>query len=324
MSGPDFWHQHNWLSALLSPLAAIYADIHEGKWRRANPQRVDAPVVCVGNLTVGGTGKTPVVRALRDLAAARGLDAHVLLRGHGGRLHGLTRVDWNFHAADDVGDEALLHAQDGPTWIARDRVAGARAAADAGADLIIMDDGFQNPSLVKDFSFVVIDGRTGFGNGHVFPAGPLRERPDFGLGRADAVIMMGPGATPRAVERCGLPVLCAGLVPSDPAPEGNLYAFAGIGRPEKFYDSLKDCGGRIVKSKSFNDHHRFSEHELSALRRRAKDFDARLITTEKDYARLPRCWRQNVLVWPVEAAFDNAETLNDMIAPVMDGGGKAA
>lgn len=324
MSGPELWNQHSWLTALLSPLAALYADIHERKWRHANPASIDAPVICVGNLTLGGTGKTPVVRRLRSIAAARGLNAHVLLRGHGGRLRGLTRVDWQFHAADDVGDEALLHAQDGPTWVSLNRAAGARAAAEAGADLILMDDGFQNTSIEKNVSLVVIDAQTGFGNGHVFPAGPLRERADFGLQRAQGVVMMGDGGAPRAVERAGLPVLRARLEPGDTAPAGALFAFAGIGLPDKFYRSLETAGAKLAGTKAFADHHRYSEHELSALRRKAESLKARLITTEKDYARLPRCWRDNILVWPVEAAFEDEAALAALIAPLMDVSGGSA
>lgn len=320
MRPPEFWSADAqgrdsalMLRALLTPVSLLYGAVAAHKMRSATPARLSIPVVCVGNLTVGGAGKTPIVRALR---AKLGEGAHVLARGYGGRARGPQRVT---EAADarDVGDEPLLHARDGATWIARDRRAGADAAIAAGAQALILDDGFQNAALAKDLSLVVIDAGSWFGNGQVFPAGPLRERLADGLGRADALILMGESdEIPEALTRFSGPVLRASLAPLAPLAPGPLVAFAGIARPEKFFETLRAGGADMRDALPFPDHHPFSNADLDLLTNFARDREARLITTEKDYVRLPQAWRVNVTVLPVAARFEDEAALDALLAPV--------
>ncbi|MBU6372662.1 MAG: tetraacyldisaccharide 4'-kinase [Alphaproteobacteria bacterium] len=316
MRAPEFWSGHAqgrdaapMLRALLTPVSWLYAGAAALRQATTTPSRVGAPVICIGNVSVGGVGKTPIVRAVRALLAARGVTAHALSRGHGGALKGPVRVDPDLHGAGDVGDEPLLHARDGPAWIARDRLAGARAAAAAGAAAIVMDDGFQNPTLAKDLSFLVVDARDGFGNGAVLPAGPLREPVAAALSRADAVILMGEGDAendPRLAQR---PVLHAELTPAGPAPDGPLVAFAGIGRPQKFFDTLTALGADLADAVPFADHHPYTAQDLDFLLKLAADRGARLVTTEKDHVRLPAAARSAILTLPVTARFADEAAL---------------
>jgi tetraacyldisaccharide 4'-kinase len=310
MRAPGFWQTGGLLAALLAPASLCYA---AGGWlrrRMASPRAVAAPVICVGNLVAGGAGKTPVALAFGERLRAHGCAVHFLSRGYGGRERGPLRVDPERHSAADVGDEPLLLARTAPTWIARDRAAGATAAVQAGAGVIVMDDGFQNHTLKKDLSLLVVDGGYGFGNGRVMPAGPLREPLAAGLGRADAVVLIGP-------DQCGveamltLPLLRAVLAPIAAALAGRqVLAFAGIARPEKFFATLQGMGCRIVGVRAFPDHHPYSEGEVAALIEAARQADAVPVTTEKDAVRLPAAFRSEIQTLPValrwrdEAAVD--------------------
>lgn len=324
MRQPEFWRADasgrdaaHVLRALLTPISWAYAWAGARRIQAATPRHASIPVICVGNLTLGGAGKTPVVRALR---AKLGEHAHTLSRGYGGRVEGPLRVTPDM-AADEVGDEPLLHAADGAAWISRDRVAGAGAAAQAGAHVVIMDDGFQNPSLAKDLSIVVVDAGFGVGNGAVFPAGPLREPLANGLRRADAVILLASAgeAAPLPHWLCGFekPVLRAHIVPIGPPPDAPVVAFAGLARPEKFFDTLAAMGARIEEAVPFPDHHRFGEQDFALLDAIADDHDARLITTEKDAVRLPPEWRARVLTLPIEARFEDEAALDALLAPIV-------
>ena len=291
MRAPDFWSDNGPLPALLAPLGAGY-DL-AGRLRRAlvRPVAVPVPVVCVGNLVAGGAGKTPVALALLTALSARGHRPHALTRGYGGRSAGPLQVDPARHDFAQVGDEALLLARAAPTWVARDRVAGARATVAAGADSIVMDDGFQNPSLAKDLSLLVVDGAYGFGNARVMPAGPLRERIEAGLVRADAVVVLDPDAGGLAAQLGPrTQVLRARLAPSLKAARlagRRVLAFAGIGRPQKFFTSLAALGAEVVEHRAFPDHHPYDRREIEALLARARDQDAVAVTTEKDAVRIP-------------------------------------
>lgn len=298
------------LQLALAPVSWAYAAAAAGRRRWTKPERVAAPVICIGNLTLGGAGKTPVARAVR---AKLGAGAHVLLRGYGGRARGPLAVAASADVRE-VGDEALLHAADGPTWIARDRVAGAKAAIAAGARVIVMDDGFQNPTLRQDLALVVIDAQAGVGNRKVFPAGPLRERLADGLSRADAFVLMGEGEVPDWAKAAGKPVFRARLEPLAAPPSGPLVAFAGIARPEKFFDGLKAAGGAIAEAVPYADHHRFSEAELRWLETLAKERAAALIATEKDHVRLPPAWRSRVASFAVAARFEDEAGLASLLA----------
>ena len=327
MRAPGFWNRNGLVPTLLTPASWAWSTAARLRTATTTPERVSVPVICVGNLTAGGAGKTPTVMALLAMIAARVQGsrpiAHALTRGYGGTLSGPVRVDTVRHSAAEVGDEALLLARAAPTWVAHDRVAGALAAAATGARVVIMDDGFQNPTLTKDLSLVVVDGETGFGNRHVMPAGPLREPIKAGLKRADAIVIIGGDATGVAADihatKPSLPILTAQLAPSSASPlQGQrVFAFAGIGRPEKFFATLTASGAAVVGQKAFPDHHPFTVDDIAALEIAAQALNARLITTEKDYVRLDAIAQRNVTTLPVTLTFDDADALTALIAPIL-------
>lgn len=304
--------------ALLTPLAMLYAGLSARRIARANPITVSIPVICIGNLTSGGSGKTPIVKAMRDLLTAQGRKTASLSRGYGGKLKGPIKVDPTKHTARETGDEPLMLAQTGNAWISRNRVAGARAMIDAGFDAILMDDGHQNPSLHKDISILVIDTTAPFGNGCVIPKGPLREPIETGIKRADAVIMMGPKWVPPIVQDLGLPVFHASLERTAPIPDGPLFAFAGIGRPKRFFDALENDGGQICDSLSFADHHTYSRSDLKRLHKLAAHNNARLVTTEKDFARLDLNQRENITPIKVRAVIEDHTALLALLHPLFE------
>ena len=293
---PSFWSHDGLLSRALSPLSAIGSALTARRIARAG-WGAPVPVVCCGNVTVGGAGKTTLVLDLAHRLSGRSV--HILLRGYGGASTGTHRVAPN-DPASLVGDEALLLAQVAPTWTGADRAASARAAIQAGAEMLLMDDGLQNPTLAKTLSIMVIDGRTGFGNGRVLPAGPLREPVAAAAARCQAAVLIGPDAT-RALTRLppNLPVLLADLRqdPSIATLAGRrVVAFAGIALPEKFFTPLRDAGAVIAAARPFPDHHAYTAAELDKLLREATEQDALLVTTPKDAVRLPPAIRSRVIV----------------------------
>ena len=324
MRAPEFWKKPGPLALLLAPLGWIYGASVARKARHAAPYKSSARVICIGNLTAGGSGKTPVAMAVAEQLIARGKKVFFLTRGYGGSQAGPLLVKGQ--SADVVGDEALLLARIAPTIVSRDRAAGARLAEAQGAEVIVMDDGHQNFSLRKDLSLVVVDGASGFGNGLMIPAGPLRESVAQGLARADAVIVMNDGSEERSDEdgrapkrargspdlgSFAGPVLRAHLAPEDNVFRGKrVFAFAGIGRPEKFVETLRAAGVIVTDSQFFADHHPYSTAEIAALRRRAAG--ALLVTTEKDFARLDKALAAGIEYLPVRARFDAA------VVPLLD------
>jgi tetraacyldisaccharide 4'-kinase len=327
LSTPRWWYVRDGAPApmarmLLKPVSWIWAYVTARRIARTTPVDPGVPVICVGNLTVGGAGKTPVVRELlRRLPGAHGLS-----RGYGGSQGGPLQVDPKHHTAKDVGDEPMMLAREAPIWISADRVAGAKAAAVAGAKLVVMDDGHQNPDLAKTLSLVVVDGETRdnvwpIGDGSVFPSGPLREPLAVGLARADAVILMLPSdvAEPDA-DLLGLfrakPVLIAHLEPAAPPPPGPQVGFAGIGMPWKVETALKAAGCELMDFAPFPDHFAYDEATLKRLADRAKQFGAGLVTTEKDWVRLPPAWRDRITAWPVRAVFEDEAALDALLARV--------
>ncbi|MFT4912397.1 MAG: tetraacyldisaccharide 4'-kinase [Brevundimonas sp.] len=329
LSTPRWWYDRERRHApvtrmLLRPAGWLWAAVTARRIARTTPEAVGVPVISIGNLTVGGSGKTPVAREVLRLLRAAGIEAQALSRGYGGRLAGPVRVDPAVHSAADVGDEPLMLALDSPAWIARDRVAGARAAAAAGAEAVVLDDGHQNPALAKTLSLIIVDGETRdhewpFGDGAVFPSGPMREPLQAGLARADAVVILLPAdmaaADPELVATFGaLPVFIARLQPAAAPPSGPLMGFAGIAKPWKVERALKAAGADLVEFAAFPDHAAFREAELRALTDRAAVFDARLITTEKDWSRLPPEWRERVISWPVTAVFDDEAGFTELLA----------
>jgi len=307
------------LRALLTPLSWIWAWATARRIAGRRPIDPGVPVICVGNLTMGGTGKTPVVREI-----ARRLGGHVLTRGYGGSQAGPLRVDPARHSAADVGDEPVMLAADLPVWVARDRAAGALAAAQAGARVIVMDDGHQNPSVAKTLSLVVVDGETRngewpFGDGRVFPAGPMREPLKAGLARADAAIVLLPAdleaPDPELLAALSaVPVLVARLQAVEPPPPGPQVGFAGVGKPWKVERALLAAGCALKDFWPYPDHHAWTEADLRRLADRAQQYDAGLVTTEKDWARLPAAWRPRIKPWPVHAIFDDEAALDRLLS----------
>ena len=286
MRPPAFWDDAGAPEGrLLAPAGWLYARL--ARPGRGKAWRASVPVVCIGNAVLGGAGKTPVALAVAARLAAAGHSPHFLSRGYGGRLRGPVRVDPAVHGAGDVGDEPLLLARAAPTWVSRDRPAGAAAAAGAGASIVVMDDGFQNGSLAKDASILVADGAVGYGNGRVFPAGPLREPAAAAHARADALVVVG---NPECRLPNGLPRLEARLMPapgSERLAGEAVFGFAGIGRPDKFAETLRELGARLVGFRAFPDHHAYRPEEIAALLEQAAALGARCVTTEKDAVRLP-------------------------------------
>jgi tetraacyldisaccharide 4'-kinase len=322
---PEFWHAPaaSPAAVLLAPLAMAYSAASRLRELGAAPWRAPVPVICVGNLTVGGAGKTPTVLALADRLQSAGLEIACVSRGYGGRTHGPMRVDPQHHTAREVGDEPLLLARVATTWVARDRTDGARVAIAEGADVILLDDGLQNPSLRKDLSFVVIDGGYGFGNGRVLPAGPLREPVARGMARAGAVVLVGEDRSGvAAMLPSGLPVLRAQLVPDDSALRlraRRVLAFAGIGRPEKFFATLRGLGAEVAETAAFADHHPYSEDEAMRLIETAQRLDAVPVTTAKDFVRLPEGAKALVTSVGVHLRFEAPDRLDAVVRPVLAG-----
>ena len=303
--------------ALLTPFSAAYQTITARRIANGPHSKLPVCVICVGNLTSGGSGKTPIVQALRRQLLDKGLKAASLSRGYGGRLKGPIAVDPQTHSANDVGDEPLMLAASGESWISRDRHTGGLAMVDAGVEAIIMDDGHQNPQLAKNLSLVVIDSHAPFGNGYVLPKGPLREPPKAGLARADAVVLMGDGPTPHAVTASGVSVLRAKLVQTLPVPSGPVFAFAGIGRPARFFDSLRKAGADVQDMLGFPDHHTYSARDIMRLRALAEAHGYTLVTTRKDYVRLSEADREGILPIDVQAQFEDQSALEKLLAAVL-------
>jgi tetraacyldisaccharide 4'-kinase len=317
MRAPEFWHEPPGLMAgLLAPFGAAFDAASRLRRAVARPYRAPVPVICVGNLVAGGSGKTPVVLSLAGLLADRGTAAHIVTRGYGGRLAGPVPVNATRHDAAEVGDEPLLIAARAPCWVARDRSAGVRAAAAAGAEAILLDDGFQNPSVAKDLSLVVIDNGYGFGNCRVIPAGPLRERVAAGLARADAIVMIGSEAEPQDLRGMPCPMLRGELRPIDGErfTDARVVAFAGIGRPEKFFASLRGLGATLVHTQPFPDHHPFRASEIARLRAAAEREKARLVTTAKDWVRLPPALRLGIEVLDVEIRWRDPSAVEQLLS----------
>lgn len=326
MRPPGWWYREDGTAGrILAPLGAVYAAVTARRLARAAPYRPTVPVICVGNLDAGGTGKTPVVMALAERLSSQGIAVHVVSRGHGGRLTGPVRVQPS-HRAEEVGDEPLLLAAFAPVWVARDRAAGVRAAEAAGARAVLLDDGFQNPSVTKDLSLVVVDAARGWGNGRAIPAGPLRETVAAGLRRADLVLSLGDdGAQADFASRwgaalAGLPHL-RGMV--RPLPTGmpwaglRAFAFAGIGQPEKFFATLRELGVETVGTQALDDHQPLGAPLLQRLQADARRLGAQLVTTEKDAVRLPPGLRASILTLPVRLHLADWAPLDREIARVL-------
>jgi tetraacyldisaccharide 4'-kinase len=333
MREPAFWWRTaGRAAALLAAASAVYAAVAVRRMRRTG-RRVGIPVLCVGNFTLGGAGKTPTALALAKLLAGAGERPFFLSRGYGGRLSGPLQVDPAEHRARDVGDEPLLLAELGPTIVAHDRIAGAEAALAAGASVIVMDDGFQNPTLYKDVSLVVVDARRGIGNRRVFPAGPLRAPLEQQLQQTTAILLIGEGELPADLsaetQSRNIPVFRA-KIEADAAALAALsgfhvLAFAGIGDPEKFFVTLEAAGIAPLVRQAFPDHHRYTPSDAAVLLRRARQEGLTLLTTEKDFVRLAGDEKLAALVaatrsLPVKLVFEDEAALRDWLLPRLRAG----
>ncbi len=315
MREPWFWYSNAFsaktLRALLTPASAVYGAAHHLRWALSHPRGASTPVICIGNASLGGTGKTPFAIMVKDLLSAEGLNSVFLTRGYGGALAGPARVDLSKHSSDDVGDEALLLARHAPTVVSRNRPDGADLAAKCGADAIIMDDGYQNPSLHKDFSILLANANAEASKQHVFPAGPWRETLADARARADIVVSICADKT--EAESITGSDHKAWLEPAGTPPPQRVIAFAGIGRPHRFFNLLEAHGFETAKRFAFPDHHRFGNAELSQLRRAATSAGAALITTEKDLARLAPRDREGILTLPVEMRINDPQALTQRL-----------
>jgi tetraacyldisaccharide 4'-kinase len=283
---------------------------------RRSGWRAPVPVICVGNIGIGGAGKTPVALELARLLSRQTRAPHFLSRGYKGSECGPLRVDLARHNFREVGDEALLLARAAPAWISADRAAGARAAAAAGAGCIVMDDGHQNAAVVKDLSLVVVDGGYGFGNRRVLPAGPLREPVARGLARADAAVLIGDDRVGVRPQLAATTVIAARLVPEETRPSlagRKVVAFCGIGRPEKFFETLVQLGAELAEAVPFADHHAFSESDMMIVLDIAAKRGAVPVTTEKDFVRLPPDARRMVEVLPIRLEWEHPEIIEAML-----------
>lgn len=330
MREPAFWHgSASWKSHLLQPLAAIYGAVAA---RRLAGKGIDAgiPVLCVGNYHVGGAGKTPTVLVLAKLLRELGEVPVVLSRGYGGELRGPVQVDRSRHSATDVGDEPLMLAQTLPVVIARERADGVALAKSQGASVILMDDGFQNPAIVKDASIIVIDSHRGLGNGRVFPAGPLRAPLPPQIARTDALVVVGDGPAVKMLVTeltvRGKPVFSARLRPDPASLEAlkgkRVLAFAGIGDPTRFFATLRASGIDVASERAFPDHHVFSKPEIDGLLSEARRDALTLVTTEKDLARLRLrgelpVWAEAVVPFAVTLEFEQAGSLRTFVADTL-------
>ena len=324
MTPPRFWQRNGWGARLLSPLGVVVAASTARRVARPG-WRAPVPVLCCGNASVGGAGKTTVALDLAARLVARGIAVHCISRGYGGQARGPLRVDPDVHGAELVGDEPLLLAAVAPTWVGADRAASAQAAVAAGAGALLMDDGLQNPDLVKDASLLVIDGAAGFGNGRVMPAGPLREPATAAATRCRAAVLIGmDGWGVRAALPEGMPVLDAWLVPDQALHGLRILAFAGIARPAKFHATLEQAGATVAGTMDFPDHHRFRPHELRLVMKRAALLGAAPVTTPKDAVRLPLAWQERVRTVGVRLEWADPRAVEALLDAVLAGAGPPA
>ena len=320
---PDFWTSRGPVSVILLPAACLWAVLTAIRNLLAHETRAALPIICVGNISVGGTGKTPISALLYDQLIARGHKPAILIRGYGGTARQPLWVDHSLHHASEVGDEALMLSESRNVLVARDRINGAaEIAATDNHDVILMDDGLQHPYITKDFSIGVFDGNVGIGNGWLLPAGPLRTGLKSGIKTIDAAIINGTDDTGLATRIPNEITLYHGHLTADQSLVDRLngdpvLAFAGIGRPNRFFTTLRNAGANIVHQLAFADHHPYSEADLTRLQEDAGRLGAILMTTKKDWVRLPAEWRERVGFLPVTLELDYQDHLLEKIVSII-------
>ena len=312
MKTPKYWQSNSLLAKILTPLGFLYGFATQLRLRLKKSQKAGIPVICIGNITAGGTGKTPVSISIAKILATEMFHPFFVTRGYGGKLQNVM-VNNKKHSALDVGDEPLLLSKQAPVIVNADRYEAAKMAEKQGADMIIMDDGFQNPSLYKDISFLVFDGQYGIGNDKIIPAGPLRETLENGIKRADAIIILGKDKHNLA-ERSALPVFYAHTEAVQTSVSNkNIIAFAGIGHPQKFYHTLAQQGFNIVKTFDFPDHHFYNSSELENILHQAREANADVYTTGKDFVKIPPLFHNDINVLEIAVVWDKPEELLEFI-----------
>lgn len=312
MKTPKYWQSNSLVSKMLTPLGKLYGLATALRLKIKKSQKTEVPVICIGNITAGGTGKTPVAISVAKMLTTAMHHPIFVTRGYGGRLQNVL-VNNKKHTAQDVGDEPLLLAEQAPVVVNADRYAGAQMAVREGADVVIMDDGFQNPTLYKDLSFLVFDGHYGIGNGRIIPAGPLRETFENGIKRADALIILGKDKHGLA-ERTKLPVFFGHTEPTQTTVgNADVVAFAGIGHPQKFYHTLQQQGFNVVETIDFPDHHFYKKEEIEQILQRAKELNAEVYTTGKDFVKIPTLYHNNINVLEVAVVWDKPDKLLQFI-----------
>ena len=312
MKTPKFWQYNQSLAKFLAPLGELYALATQMRLKLKKSHKIDIPVICIGNLTAGGTGKTPTAISLALMLQSAGIYPNFISRGYHGTLKN-TKVDSTHHTPQQVGDEPLLLARIASTYINADRYQGALMAQANQAECIIMDDGFQNPTLHKDLSFLVIDGSYGFGNGKCIPAGPLREHITDGLKRAQAALIIGEDEH-NISSSLSIPSFKGKIVPQMPNLNHQyVVAFAGIGHPQKFYTSLQELGIEIIQTYDFPDHHYYTIQELQNIIDFANKNHADIITTSKDFVKIPTLLQSEIKVLEINIQWENKDKLKNFI-----------
>ncbi|MDR3031150.1 MAG: tetraacyldisaccharide 4'-kinase [Holosporales bacterium] len=320
---PKFWNEvDSKTSRALEPLAKLYGIISSLKINSVIPTKVSVPVICIGNVVLGGAGKTPTVALICSILKKYQYNPHILTAGYGGYIKNVVKVDSSMHSYLQVGDEALLSALVSPTWIGRNRVNSAKAATIAGANVLVMDDGFQNNSLEKDFKVLVVDSCQQFGNGRLFPAGPLRETADLGIKKSDAVLII--GEKNETLEnkikqvKQSISIFRAKMkVVGKPKIENKkAIGFCGLGYPDKFRKTLLECGFEIEDFIAFSDHHLYTITEIQKLIKAAKNSKSALITTRKDYVKIPDVFKNEISVIDIKLALENDLFEKELISKI--------
>ena len=319
MRAREFWRTSGLLPSLLSPISWVWTWRTQKRLQNITPYKVRVPVICIGNVVAGGAGKTPVALAVMERLQKLDVSAGFLSRGYGGTINKPTRVDPTIHSAREVGDEPLLLASVAPAWIGADKVKMARLAATSTIDALVLDDGLQNPTIHKDLSILVVDSRYGFGNGRVIPSGPMREPLESAIARIHAIALIGDASSAlRALLPNNIPILTARFVPAtedDDISGAPVVAFAGIGQPEKFFETLAGMGCDLVDIVAFPDHHYFSKDEIMRLIDKAAAADAIVVTTEKDFVRIPEEAKSMIRSLKVRLDWDDLAALDDLLSP---------